>query len=58
MATLKNKPYEEGRVLIPMKDVREAIKFAEYSGWKLSASPLNAVFIIDRAIEKMKNVED
>lgn len=49
--------YREGKILISIQEVNDAIQFAAYRGWKIAASPLNAVFIVDRAIEKMINVK-
>ena len=31
---------------------------AKYRGWKLIASPINAVFVIDRFIENMIDAEN
>jgi len=50
---LKNKKQEPGMVLISRSEVSEAIQLALSKGWRLAPSPVNSVFVIDRAIEKM-----
>jgi len=50
---LKNKKQVPGQVLVSRSEVSEAIKFALSKGWRLAPSPVNAAFVIDRAIEKM-----
>jgi len=47
------KTHQPGRVLISHIEVSESIAHAIANKWKVSPSPINAVFVIDRFIDRM-----
>lgn len=49
------KAHEPGRVLISRDEVSASIAYAIAKQWKVAPSPINAVFVIDRFIERMIN---